>query len=699
MSFLAPLFFLGALALAAPVIFHLIRRTTRDRVPFSSLMFLRPSPPRLTRKSRLEHLLLLLLRCLALALVAFAFARPFVKEAVVAEVDAGAARRVVLLVDTSASMQRDGLWAAAQARAQAVLRETRSADRVAVLTFGREVTPLMGFEDWANTPPDQRIAAATGRLADARPGWGGSQLGGALALAADLLAEVAEAGEQGRLEVVVVGDLQAGSRLEALQSLEWPRGVRLLLEPVTARAATNASLQLLADAADVERTGTPAVRVRVTNAAESVRERFQVGWRSPDGLPVGSPVETYVPPGQSRVVALPVPAPETPPTEIALTGDDEPFDNRVHVIPPRPQALAVAYLGGEAAADTRAPRFFLERALAATPRLEVTLSAAGPGEPWTPAAQAEAALVVVTDPLPAGRADEVRALALAGKTVLVAPKGVELAPTLSRLLGVDGVAMEEATPSRYAMLAEIDFRHPLFLPFADPRYSDFTKIHFWRHRRLDVSAWPGARVLARFDSRDPAIVEVPLGAGRLVVLASGWAPADSQLAVSSKFVPLLYSLLELAGGVSAPVTTYLVGDTPSAPDLSGAARLRRPDGSLVALPDGAARLPAFATPGVHAVVAGAETVARFAVNLDPAESRTTPLAVEEFERLGAPVAVTAVDPARAEERKVVLRGMETESRQKLWRWFIAATLLVLLFESIMAGRAARRTAVPGSVAS
>jgi hypothetical protein len=699
MSFLAPLFFLGALALAAPVIFHLIRRTTRDRVPFSSLMFLRPSPPRLTRKSRLEHLLLLLLRCLALALVAFAFARPFVKEAVVAEVDAGAARRVVVLVDISASMQREGLWAAAQARVDAVLRGTGPADSVALLTFGREVSSLMTFEDWANTPPDQRIAAANGRLAAVKPGWGGSQLGGALALAADLLGEVAEAGEQGRLEVVAVGDLQSGSRLEALQSLEWPRGVRLLLEPVSARAATNASLQVLADAADVERTGDPVVRVRVSNAAESGRERFQVGWRGADGQPAGAPVETYVPPGQSRVVALPVPETATPPTEIVLTGDDEPFDNRVYVIPRRPQTLSVAYLGGEAAGDTRSPRFFLERALAATPRLEVNVSAVGPAAPWTPAAQADASLVVVTDPLPPARADDVRALALAGKTVLVAPKGVEVAPTLARLLGVDSVAMEEALPPRYAMLGEIDFRHPLFLPFADPRFSDFTKIHFWRYRRIDASAWPDARVLARFDSRDPALLEVPLGTGRLVVLASGWSPADSQLAVSSKFVPLLYSMLELAGGVTAPATTFIVGDTPPRPEASGPVSLRSPDGTEAALSDAGARLPALALPGVYSLLAGGETAARFAVNLDPAESRTAPLAVEEFERLGAPVAVEAADPVRAEEQKIVLRGMETESRQKLWRWFIAATLLVLLFESIMAGRAARKTAVPGSVAS
>ena len=44
---------------------------------FSSLMFLRPTPPRVTRRRKLEHLFLLLLRCLCLLLLATGFARPF----------------------------------------------------------------------------------------------------------------------------------------------------------------------------------------------------------------------------------------------------------------------------------------------------------------------------------------------------------------------------------------------------------------------------------------------------------------------------------------------------------------------------------------------------------------------------------------------------------------------------------------------
>ena len=36
MNFLAPFFLLGALTVVGPIIFHLIRRTTREKTPFST---------------------------------------------------------------------------------------------------------------------------------------------------------------------------------------------------------------------------------------------------------------------------------------------------------------------------------------------------------------------------------------------------------------------------------------------------------------------------------------------------------------------------------------------------------------------------------------------------------------------------------------------------------------------------------------
>src|ERR1051325_8253068 len=109
MSFLAPLFLFGTAAVVLPVVFHLIRRSSRERTPFSSLMFLLPTPPRVTRRSKLENVFLLLLRCAVISLLAFAFARPFFSRPVAPDPGTGAGQKLLLLVDTSASMRRAGL--------------------------------------------------------------------------------------------------------------------------------------------------------------------------------------------------------------------------------------------------------------------------------------------------------------------------------------------------------------------------------------------------------------------------------------------------------------------------------------------------------------------------------------------------------------------------------------------------------------
>ena len=282
---------------------------------------------------------------------------------------------------------------------------------------------------------------------------------------------------------------------------------------------------------------------------------------------------------------------------------------------------------------------------------------------------------------------------LAGKTAVSAPKSSASATTLARLLGLPSFAMGETKPEKYAMLAEIDFRHPLFAPFADPRFSDFTKIHFWRHRQIDATAVPGARILAKFDSGAPAVLEIPVGKGRVVVLASGWQPEDSQLALSSKFVPLLYSLIELGGDGTAPATQATVGDRVPLAGISGALTLRMPDGTSVALPAGATDFATTAGPGIYSVTSAAGSVPRrFAVNLDPAETRTAPLSEDDLARLGVPVTNAAQpDAVRSPEKRLVLQSLEAESRQKLWRSLLIAALAVLAAESALAGWTARRT--------
>jgi GNAT superfamily N-acetyltransferase len=683
MNFLTPLFLIGGLAIAGPIIFHLIKRTTRERTLFSSLMFLLPTPPRLSKRSRLEHLLLLLLRCLALGLLALGFSRPFFKQAPLDDPTAVQPKRIVVLVDVSASMRRTGLWAAARERVEATLGKVSAVDHVALYTFDRAATPLLPFEEWNRTPATDRAALAKARLAAVSPGWSGTQLGTALMTAAEALAESDGKQFPGPRQIVLVSDLQAGSRIDALQAYEWPKTVTLTVETVKASKPTNAGLQLVADSADTSGAAETVVRVRVSNSADAQREQFKLGWTRASATGefafVGKPIDVYVPPGQSRVIAVPI-AKDAPGLErIELKGDDEDFDNVVSVIPPGQQRLNVLWLGNDAPEDIRQPLFFLRRALSDTPRLGVSVVARNSTEQLLPDDIATASVVFVTDALPAAQTAALREQALAGKTLVFAPKSAASAATLGALVGREGVALTEARPTNYAMFAEIDFKHPLFASFADPRFSDFTKIHIWKYRKLDAAAIPDARVLARFDSGDPAVIEAAIGKGRLFVLTTGWQPDDSQLAVSTKFVPLLWSLLELGGGGAAAPAQWFVGDTaPLPPGAAGTAKLEKAEKDV-----------RFTEPGLREIKVG-ERVMRFAVNLDPNESRTAPLAADELERLGVPLTKAEAKPVVTGDSKIVLQGIEAENRQKLWRWFIAATLAVLLVESALAGWTARK---------
>ena len=77
MSFLYPAFLVGALAMAVPIVLHLLRRDVAPDVPFSAVRLLQKSPVEQSRRRQLKDLLLLAARVAALLLLALAFARPY----------------------------------------------------------------------------------------------------------------------------------------------------------------------------------------------------------------------------------------------------------------------------------------------------------------------------------------------------------------------------------------------------------------------------------------------------------------------------------------------------------------------------------------------------------------------------------------------------------------------------------------------
>jgi hypothetical protein len=115
-----------------------------------------------------------------------------------------------------------------------------------------------------------------------------------------------------------------------------------------------------------------------------------------------------------------------------------------------------------------------------------------------------------------------------------------------------------------------------------------------------------------------------------------------------------------------------------------AAAIQKPDGTTSLLAAGATEFDETDQPGLY--TSGEQ---RFVVQLDPAESDTAPRSSEELEQFG--VRLTGAAQRRAdEERQRHLRDVELESRQKIWRWLLAAALAVLVVETWLAGKQSRK---------
>jgi len=534
-------------------------------------------------------------------------------------------------------------------------------------------------------------------------------------------------------QVVIIGDMQQGSSFEALSTYEWPEGLELVVKLIRCQDPTNASLQLVTNPPDsigghlAGPDGNDLTGIRITNSPDATKEFFSLN--CPESLTSGG-ADVYVPAGHSIVVRIPTPKDrlaglrraQSSRGKLILTGDDHDFDNALYLAPHLQQHVNILYIGSDDANDSGGMLYYVRRASGATRAFNPQVISHPAGESLADTAIATAHLIIVAaDGIQQAPLISLRQYLESGGTVLLVMKSADAAATVAGLTGIETIESEEADVDRYAMLGQIEIKHPLLACFREPRFGDFTQIHFWKYRRLNIANLPGASVLAWFDSgdpdllggrNDPAWFESHVGKGTLLVLTSGWHPSDSQLALSSKFVPLLYSILEYGGVLSEQPLQYFVGDHVSVPHSvrleSANFKVRKPDDSLISLDAGQQSFTQTDLPGIYAIESSAgAALGEFAVNLPVKESQTAVMQIEDLERLGVSLEnlktedrgqKTAIRPPSSVLRHPssvilsVLRppssvgrtGLEYE--QKVWRWVFIALLAVSLIEIWLAGK-------------
>ncbi len=221
MGLLAPWALAGLAAVGLPVWLHLLRKHKTTPLPFASLMFFERRTQSSIKHRRLQYLLLLALRAAVIALLAFAFARPYLQSRLAALT--GGPKLTVLAIDNSFSMRDGDRLSRAKREAAQVASKLRDRDKLQVLAFGAHVQ-VMG---------DSAAAIQLIEPSDTRSSY--AELSRALR-------SIAQAARM-PVEAHLFSDMQKTSLPANFADLRLGDSVRLIAHPAAGRRAANFAVE------------------------------------------------------------------------------------------------------------------------------------------------------------------------------------------------------------------------------------------------------------------------------------------------------------------------------------------------------------------------------------------------------------------------------------------------------------------------
>ena len=666
MTFLNPYMLIGLAGVAVPILLHLLHRRRAEVIDWGAMQFLLASVASRSRRIRLEQWLLLLARCLLLALPALAMARPFIeREQLVGRSRQG--QDVAIVVDGSMSMTvRVGEttnFQRAVDRAKRIVAACRPSDAVSVILAGGSVRGVIA-------EPTGDLAAAADALDQLTPPLGAMRpLQAIEAATASCLA-----GRNTAKRIVVITDGQsAGWDLTArrrwrfladglgqfptrpvvlIHTLRPPdRWSNLAIGRVTLGRKIIGMDRLVSISAQIANTGSAAQRPQAVLVAIDGEAQPVIH------------LDRDIPPGSTETVELMHSFDEPGPhvVTIGLSGEDDlPGDDKaVHVVDVL-ETLGVLIADGDPspvplAGDGEFIQIALSRSTRGRGAWIQTRAVEAPDLPGVKDLSPYAVVILANVPrLPREAADRLAKHVAGGGGLLIAPGDKVQAAFYNEWAGPTG---RRLTPARLIEQAddtaagEKAIRPALthismaaLAKLADPAQYDLNRLLVRRHWRLAVDdADENAAIGALLETGDPLIVTRPVGNGRVAMLA---VPVDgdwTNLPALDCFTPLAHELVHHLASPTGGVFNLAIGEPFT---FAAAGGLDDMAGAKVLTPDGRTlqavgryvgdtlqvRFDGTDRPGLHRLLlpaaalgeqAGRPTVADgvpFAVAGDPAES-------------------------------------------------------------------------------
>jgi len=725
LEFTTPLLLIGLLAAAIPIILHLLSSVRAQDMMFPTLRFLRLSMEKTARRRRVQHWLLLLLRAAMLALLALAVAEPISRAA--GGWLAGKRCAAVIILDNSYSMAVNNASGSRFERARAEAASLLSGDDrpsvAAVLTTsgGANSTGLSGDLEQLRT-----------RVTRTRIGYGPASPAQCFASAVKML----DADSSPRKAIYLVSDMQRASfeQIAALTDASAGRDIHLLVVDasrgqvnnvgmsdlqIAGRRVVDAVLEFTATLVNSSPTDkTVDVGLKVDGSQDTPRVRKTLRPAGREGSSAN--VRFHHRFARSGEVSGKV---------VLETADDLSADNERTFSLDIGGRVRAAVVRGEA--DTGGP-------MSASSMLCLALD---PYEredrPWPIRSsvvesprfgkqdldEADIAFFCEVPRFSAGQAKAVEQFTRDGGTAVffVGPEVdaasynemlVQQIPSEGGLLpGRLDKAVGDVGPAAASVaLGAVDVAHPFFAGLYDTP-ADYLTVLVQRYWRISPSSNPG-RCVARLANGDPLVQVKSFGAGRVVLCTTTCGPAWSNLPITGLFLPMIARMSLAARRELNADPTYLAGarvtirppltgqDAPAAGEklfvnVTPPQQAGRAAGvaNLPLRPTGQGPSAAFADTGevglyrwkVSREAAGRTPAGSFAVNPYGHETQIEPVSAADFVRAMKARQFQRVYVAPTLAEANALASAESQGRN-WWDVLLAATILVFVFEAILANR-------------
>jgi hypothetical protein len=689
LGLLTPLFLAGLAGIAIPIFVHLVRREERAPFAFPSLMFLQAIPVREHRRRTIRHWWLLALRCLIVALLCVAFAKPFIEGPADGVATISESRDRVIVLDRSLSMQSASRWSDALQMAGEAVDALGGGDRGALVLFDHET--LLAQELTADH------ALLREALSNAEPGDGSTDLSGAIARGSALL----EKSDRAILEIVLISDFQR-SALESNEHARIPPGIEIIPRSVAAGGEANASIAGVKLARKTLGAGDAVeLTARLINSSPLAVEDTDLVMEV-DGIERERRILSLAP-GESRdaVFRLVLAADELLRVRIHLGADALQADNSFHLLVSGPTAIATLLLEDRGAGSDKTLHVREALRQGDAPGFRVTSRAAAQlrgSDIHT------ADVIVINDaPIPGGSlGDELRQFLQSGGGLLVVAAGRTQGSWPNGSEGIVPGRLGEAVSrsgTDVGRLVHMRTRHPALAAFAGTHSGDLSAAQVSRYRTL--TGIEDNAVLASYDDENVAIAERIVGQGRVLVVTTTLDPSWNTLAMQPGYLPFVQEALKylaahvpathaVAVGDTLDLESYargLAGYTQSAAALSRGTvtTMRTPSGRQTHLAPGEvfADVQEAGFYEAHVSGGGARSLV-FAANPLPRESDLMPLDVDAF------VASIEIEDGSGE----IGRGpgaptVDARADQRVWWFLLLICALLVALDTLFSNRMSR----------